>query len=224
MYLASIPEQCHLVSQNCLVALSLLYIKYSGLSVSRPRLSRITAYLEVKILSLPKHENLPTSKKYCGKEERLLLRSNFSSFPQYFRYISNFKSPVTYKFVKCSCLNSFSSIFKIWYVEVWISRSILESPLDFEITGLYKWSYPRMFSFTKHSCPKAHKEENRNKHPVSILHKSIAGRYRPVRVADGPITARCRFMKNASWAVLTEMKDWKKFWSFIMPLRKTRVG
>ena len=35
--------------------------------------------------------------------------------------------------------------------------------------------------------------------PVSILHKSIAGRYRPVRVADGPITARCRFIKNASW-------------------------
>ena len=30
--------------------------------------------------------------------------------------------------------------------------------------------------------------------PVSILHKSIAGRYRPVRVADGPITARYRFM------------------------------
>ena len=28
----------------------------------------------------------------------------------------------------------------------------------------------------------------------SILHKSIAGRYRPVRVADGPITARYRFM------------------------------
>ena len=34
---------------------------------------------------------------------------------------------------------------------------------------------------------------------VNILHKSIAGRYRPVRVADGPITARCRFMENASW-------------------------
>ena len=34
--------------------------------------------------------------------------------------------------------------------------------------------------------------------PVSILHKSIAGRYRSVRVADGPITARCRFIKNAS--------------------------
>ena len=37
--------------------------------------------------------------------------------------------------------------------------------------------------------------------PVSILHKSIAGRCRPVRVADGPIMARCRFIKNASWDV-----------------------
>ena len=37
-----------------------------------------------------------------------------------------------------------------------------------------------------------------NGYPVSILHKSIAGRYRPVRVADGPITVRCRFIKNAS--------------------------
>ena len=36
--------------------------------------------------------------------------------------------------------------------------------------------------------------------PVSILHKSIAGRYRPVRVADGPTTACYRFIKNAGWA------------------------
>ena len=35
--------------------------------------------------------------------------------------------------------------------------------------------------------------------PVSILRKSTAVRYRPVRVADGPITVRCRFIKNASW-------------------------
>ena len=33
----------------------------------------------------------------------------------------------------------------------------------------------------------------------STLYKHIAGRYRPVRVADGPITARYRFIKNASW-------------------------
>ena len=34
--------------------------------------------------------------------------------------------------------------------------------------------------------------------PVSILYKSIADRYRPVRVADGPITTRYRFIKNTS--------------------------
>ena len=34
--------------------------------------------------------------------------------------------------------------------------------------------------------------------PVSILYKSIAGRYRPVRVAVGPITTHYRFIKNAS--------------------------
>ena len=38
--------------------------------------------------------------------------------------------------------------------------------------------------------------------PESILYKSIAGRYRPVRVADGPITARNRFIKNATWVPL----------------------
>ena len=75
--------------------------KYSWLSLSQPRLSRITAYLEAKIWSLPIHENLTTDGKYCRKEEKLLLRSNFSSFPQYFQYISNFKSPITYQFVKC---------------------------------------------------------------------------------------------------------------------------
>ena len=32
-----------------------------------------------------------------------------------------------------------------------------------------------------------------NIYPVSILRKSISGRHRPVRVDDGPITARCRF-------------------------------
>ena len=37
--------------------------------------------------------------------------------------------------------------------------------------------------------------------PTSILHKSIAGRYRPVRVADGPISARYRFIKNANWGL-----------------------
>ena len=35
--------------------------------------------------------------------------------------------------------------------------------------------------------------------PAGMLYKSTAGRYRPDRVADGPIMARCRFMWNAYW-------------------------
>ena len=47
-------------------------------------------------------------------------------------------------------------------------------------------------------------------YPSSILYKSIAGRYRPVRVADGPITARYRFKKNAYWVyVLSDQKTSK---------------
>ena len=46
--------------------------------------------------------------------------------------------------------------------------------------------------------------------PVSILYKSIAGRYRPVRVADGPITACYRFIKNASWDYTAQAKLWQK--------------
>ena len=41
---------------------------------------------------------------------------------------------------------------------------------------------------------------------LSILYKSIADRYRPVRVADGPITARYRFVKNASWGCVTKTR------------------
>ena len=70
----------------------------------------------------------------------MLLRSNFSSFPQHFPYISfpqyspfisNFKSHITYSSVKCGFV--FSSILLIWYVEVWVSQCISESPLDLQI-------------------------------------------------------------------------------------------
>ena len=43
-------------------------------------------------------------RRNCSSGEKW---SNFSSFPQYFRYISKFKSSITYKFVKCGCLNYF---------------------------------------------------------------------------------------------------------------------
>ena len=41
----------------------------------------------------------------------------------------------------------------------------------------------------------------RQSRPARILYKSIAGRYRPVSYTDVPITARYRFIKNASWAI-----------------------
>ena len=52
---------------------------YTVDSLSRSGLSRITAYLKAKILSLPKHENLTIGEKYCGKEEKLLLFSTIFS-------------------------------------------------------------------------------------------------------------------------------------------------
>ena len=116
---------CHHISASVQtwLSISLILFKYSWLSLSWTRLSWITAYLEVKICSLPKHKNLTTCKKYCGKEEKLLL----SSFPQYFQYISNLKGPITHIFVKCGYRISFYSILQIWYVEVRIYRSISES-------------------------------------------------------------------------------------------------
>ena len=84
---------------------------YSPLSLSRPRLFRITAYLEVKIWSLFKHENLTTGNKILCKRGEIA--PNFSSFPQYFKYISDFRSQITYSFVKCGCSIYFSSILQM---------------------------------------------------------------------------------------------------------------
>ena len=44
--------------------------------------------------------------------------------------------------------------------------------------------------------------DHSNSLPISIQRKSIAGCCRPVRVADGPKMARCRFIKNARWIVV----------------------
>ena len=81
---------------------TILILIYSWLSLSRPRLSWITAYLEVKIWSLPKDENLTTGNKILWKRGEIT-PSNFPSFSQHFQYISNFKNPITYTFVKCGC-------------------------------------------------------------------------------------------------------------------------
>ena len=68
--------------------------------------------------------------EYSGKEEKLLQNS---SIPQYFQYISNFRSPITCSFVKCVFFFFFFSLsffLNSAYDEVRISESLL----DFEIT------------------------------------------------------------------------------------------
>ena len=86
----------------------------------------------MKIWSLPKHENLTTCKKYCGKEEKLLLISPL------FHNIFNISltSRVQLHIYLLHVVNriiSFSPFLQI-YVEVRLSRSISESLLEFEIT------------------------------------------------------------------------------------------
>ena len=84
-----------LVDFNALVLLSSTIVQLtlviSTSLISNNRLSRS------EIWSLPKLETLTKGKKKCcGKEEKLLLRSNFAAFPQYFQYISNQESNYTY--------------------------------------------------------------------------------------------------------------------------------
>ena len=62
----------------------LRHLNYSWLSLSRPRLSRITAYLEVKILSLLKHENLTTGKKILWKKGEIAPKEQFLLFSTIF--------------------------------------------------------------------------------------------------------------------------------------------
>ena len=101
----------------------------SWLSLSRTRLSRITAYLEVKILSLLKHENLTTGKKILWKKGAIsplfhnIVNISLTSRVQLHIYLLNVVNRI-----------SFSPILQVWYVEVRISRSISESLLEFERT------------------------------------------------------------------------------------------
>ena len=60
--------------------------------------------------------------------------------------------------------------------------------------------------------------------PASILYKSIAGRYRPVSYPDGPITARCRFIKNAYWDMFYVVNIYVKTYNFKRILCVNTVG
>ena len=55
----------------------------------------------------------------------------------FYIYISNFRSQITYSFVKCGCSIYCFPHSQLWYVEVRISRSVSVSPLEFEITRVH---------------------------------------------------------------------------------------
>ena len=81
----------HLYPSNMSLMLSMLgkasannVLKYSRLSLSRHRLSRITAYLEVKISSLFKYEHLTTGTKILWEREEIAPKEQFLLFSTIF--------------------------------------------------------------------------------------------------------------------------------------------
>ena len=109
---------------------------YSRLSLSRLRLSRITAYLEEKIWSSFKHRNLTSSNKILWIRGEIAPDKQFLPFPQYFQYIFLTKGVSLHIIQLWKLVMQFvlSSILKIWYVKVRIPRSVSEGPFNFMIT------------------------------------------------------------------------------------------
>ena len=105
---------------------------YSWLSLSRPRLSRITAYFEVKIWFLPKHENLTIVEKRINCS----LGAISPLFHNIFSIFLISRVQLHINLLKVVNWIILSSILQIWYVDLRISRSISERPLEFEITRI----------------------------------------------------------------------------------------
>ena len=102
----------------------------------------------------------------------MLLRSNFSPFPQYFQHI--FLTKVVKLHVHLYNLVVrlvFSKILHIRYVEVRISRSVSEGPFDFEIT--------RVDCICKVSCMLQIKGLRNNIKSVKHIIKSMKQKYSP---------------------------------------------
>ena len=89
-------DETYMYNKTCVTS------KYSRTSLSRTRLFRITAYLEVKIWSLFEHETMTTCNKIMWKRGEIAPKEQFLLFSTLFdTYISNFRSQITYSFVKC---------------------------------------------------------------------------------------------------------------------------
>ena len=108
----------------------------------------------MKIWSLLKHENLTTGKKNIVEKRR---NCSFSSFPQYFQYISNFKSPVTHIFVKCGCFPQFckSDMSRYGYLEVF--QRVLWNCISSVCIGVLYLNSESTRSLTKNGQYKEHR-------------------------------------------------------------------
>ena len=109
---------------------------YSQLSLSWTHLFGITAYLEVKIWSLFWNETLTTGNKIMWKRGKIAPKEQLLLFFTIFSVYLDFQES-NYIFI-CEMwlfdLSFFFSILQIWYVEIQISQSISENPMDFEMT------------------------------------------------------------------------------------------
>ena len=131
--LAKVQVKSNLEKHGIQAFIRIFKVNYSRLSLSRLRLSRITAYLGVKIWSLFKHENLTTGNKTLWKRGEIAISPLFHNI-----FNISLTSGVNYILIYEMWLFDlfFPSILQIWYVEERISRSISEGPLDFQITGV----------------------------------------------------------------------------------------
>ena len=78
---------------------------------------------------------MTTGNKIMLKRGEIAPKEQFLLFSTLFYiYISNFRSQITYSFVKCGCSIYYFTLSQLWYIEVRISRSVSVSPLEFEIT------------------------------------------------------------------------------------------
>ena len=90
----------------------------------------------MKIWSLFKHCNLTTGNKILWKRGEIAPKEQFLLFSTIFSMYLTSGVKLYIHLWNVVVRFIFSSILQIWYVEVRISRSISEGPLDFEITGV----------------------------------------------------------------------------------------
>ena len=101
---------------------------YSRLPLSRTRLFRIPLISKWKSGPCFNTDIYQQAIKYCGKEEKLLLRSNFSSFPQYFQNVSNLGVRLHSHSVKGGCsINCFPESANLICRSTDISNCFIES-------------------------------------------------------------------------------------------------